>query len=341
MNNINDSNQNKIINIIAVIVCIFMLIFIVSYYYLTNNIFIKKPNAENINVIDVKSSQRSIAVVINNAEAVWNYQSGLNDAYLVYEMLVEGGITRELALYKNVDVDKIASIRSARHYMLDYVLENDAIYVHWGYSPQAKSEISSLGIDSINGIDYENKYFFRDPNIPVSTEHTGYTTTSSIKRAIKDLNIRETTNKKSLLSYSDKEVMDNSEEAKKLYIPFSKTYNVSFTYDEENKVYLKTQNKTDIIDYTSKERIKTKNILILDVDYQPIYGDDENRLNMKNIGSSKGIYISNGKQKNITWEKNYRSDKTVYFNEDGSKLLINDGNTYIALKPNNMAIEIE
>ena len=195
MNNVSDAEGSKLLNIIAIIVCIFMLIFIISYYYLTNNIFIEKPAVDKIDIIDVNSNERPIGIVVNNAEAVWNYQSGLNDAYIVYEMLVEGGITRELALYKGKNTERIESIRSARHYMLDYILENDAIYVHWGYSPQAKGEISSLGIDSINAIDYENKYFFRDASLSLPLEHTGYTTLSSIKRAMKDLKIKDTTTK--------------------------------------------------------------------------------------------------------------------------------------------------
>ena len=56
-------------------------------------------------------------------------------------------------------------MRSSRHYYLDYALENDAVYVHWGWSPQAQSDISSLGINNINGLTYEGVYFFRDKSV--------------------------------------------------------------------------------------------------------------------------------------------------------------------------------
>ena len=88
-------------------------------------------------------NERPIAVMLDNSKASWP-QAGLNDAFLVYEMIVEGGETRLMALFKGADLDKIGSLRSARHYFLDYALENDAIYVHFGWSPQAQSDISKL-----------------------------------------------------------------------------------------------------------------------------------------------------------------------------------------------------
>ena len=103
-----------------------------------------------LKIIDLKSNTRPYAVMINNNSAVWKYQSGLNDAYIIYEMLVEGGITREMALFKDKDVSKIQSVRSSRHYFLDYAMENDALYVHWGWSPQAESDIKTLKIYGID-----------------------------------------------------------------------------------------------------------------------------------------------------------------------------------------------
>ena len=107
---------------------------------------------EPIKIVDVNSNSRPFAVMINNNKAVWGYQAGLQDAYITYEMIVEGGITRLMALFKDKNVSRIASVRSSRHYYLDYALENDAIYAHIGWSPQAQSDISSLGVNAINAV---------------------------------------------------------------------------------------------------------------------------------------------------------------------------------------------
>ena len=103
---------------------------------------------------------RPIAVMIDNHNGAWP-QAGLNQAYMVYEIIVEGGETRLMALFKGVTVDKIGPVRSSRHYFLDYAMENDAIYAHFGWSPQAKSDISKYSINNINGITESSSTFWR------------------------------------------------------------------------------------------------------------------------------------------------------------------------------------
>ena len=85
----------------------------------------------------------------NNKDA-WPH-SGINSAYIVYEIIVEGGETRLMALFKGQDCDSVGPIRSSRHYFLDYAMENDAIYAHLGMSPQAQATFQEFGIQHING----------------------------------------------------------------------------------------------------------------------------------------------------------------------------------------------
>ena len=103
-------------------------------------------------------NDRPIAVMIDNHNQAWP-QAGLNKAYLVYEAIVEGGETRLMALFKGVTVDKIGPVRSSRHYFLDYAMENDAIYAHYGRSPQAESDIKQYKINNLNGITESEKTF--------------------------------------------------------------------------------------------------------------------------------------------------------------------------------------
>ena len=62
-------------------------------------------------------------------------------------------------LFKDKDTARIASVRSSRHYFLDYAMENDAIYTHYGWSPQAESDIASYRINNINGMLEYNNFF--------------------------------------------------------------------------------------------------------------------------------------------------------------------------------------
>ena len=112
------------------------------------NIYVEKFK---VKIIDETSKSRPYAVSINNNHAAWPH-AGLQDAYLGYELIAEGGITRLIALFKDQNTTKIGSVRSARHYFLDYIMENDAIFVHYGQSPQAKEDLSSLNINNVNAI---------------------------------------------------------------------------------------------------------------------------------------------------------------------------------------------
>lgn len=57
-------------------------------------------------------------------------------------------------------------------------LENDAIYVHHGWSPQAQNDISALNVNNINGIQESSNNFWRvkDKKSP----HNMFTSTTSI-----------------------------------------------------------------------------------------------------------------------------------------------------------------
>ena len=93
-------------------------------------------------------------------------------------------------------------------------------------------------------------------------------------------------------------------------------------------------------DYTTKERMTTKNIIVYQNSYSHISSDNKGRLNMNNIGSGKGYFISEGVAVPITWSKSGRKEQTKYKFEDGSDLIVNDGRTYIEVPPTNGSINI-
>ena len=298
---------------------------------------------KKIHIINEESNTRPIAVMINNHSTARKYHSGLQDAYIIYEIIVEGGISRYLAVFKDQNTDKIGSIRSSRHYFLDYALENDAIYVHWGWSPQAQSDIKTLKINNINGLTYEGKYFYRE-EFDASLEHRGFTKMSMIKDAIKKLNYRDTTNEKTLLKYSvdaiDNSNISNSKKADTIEIQYSNSLKDKYIYNEEEKVYYRYVNDKEHVDYQTKKQYTFKNIITYQVSNYTISGDSKGRQDIKNIGSGNGYYISNGYAIPIKWEKKSRAGKTNYYYEDGTELKVNDGNTFIQIQPSNKLLTI-
>ncbi|MFI3260723.1 MAG: DUF3048 domain-containing protein [bacterium] len=287
----------------------------------------------SLNIVDEDSTSRPYAVMINNISAARPYHSGLQEAYIVYEIIVEGGITRYMALFKDQTNEVIGSVRSSRHYFLDYVMENDAFYVHWGWSPQAQEDITTYNIDNINGLYYEGTYFYRE-NINISYEHTGYTKMSMLDVAVEKLNYRTETNKDLLFEY-DSESIDYGEveQASNIDISYSTSLISNFEYDEENQYYLMSINSIPHVDYITDLQYHFKNIITYQIANNVMAGETT-RQEIHNIGSGEGYYFSNGEVIEITWEKTSREAQTVYkVASTGEKLVVNDGNTYIGIQP--------
>ncbi len=290
----------------------------------------KEEKKTKVEVIDVNSKTRNIAVMINNIKKVWGYQSGLQDAHIIYEIITEGGITRLMAIYKDKDTPRIGSVRSARIYYLDYALENDAIYVHVGGSKEAIRDINTLGMSDLNG-----QTIFRDKTLGLRTEHTAFTSMELINKKVSTRKMRSTTEKENLLNYSIDELDLSQKEgaikADNVYISYSASKSTTFKYDEEHKVYKRFQNDIPHTDYVTKEQYTAKNIITYQVANRSY--DSYGRQELDNIGEGDGYFITNGYAVPITWEKKTRSSQTVYRYLDGKEIIVNDGNTYIQIQP--------
>lgn len=310
----------------------------------------EKTNDENLNsatietkkitVVDEDSNSRPYAIVINNFPSAVKVQSGLQDAYMIYEMPVEGGMSRSLALFKDKNTSKIGTVRSARHNFLDYVMENDAIFVHFGWSHYAQDDIPKLNINNINGL-YDSSFWRENPE-NLASEHTAYTSIEKLNNVAKNKGYRTTTDIKPILNYSKDEInlstQDGSTIANDIEITYSGSYKVKFVYDNENKNYKRYVNGNEHTDYFTKKQYTSKNIIVIKLDFEKT--DDNYYLNLHNIGTGTGYFITDGYAVPIKWEKKDRSSKTEYTYLDGTNINVNDGNTWIMMQSVNISTTI-
>ena len=296
------------------------------------------PEAPTLQILDLDNTDRPFAVIINNHGSARPFHSGLQDAFIIYEMVVEGGMTRYLALFDGrTDTNRIGSVRSARHYFLDYVLEHDAILIHNGQSPQARDDFRSLGIDRIEVS--SNRGGFRDNDLRIAVEHRLFTRMELLHNARG--NIRNTRNRDYLLNYSI-ELIDLSEKegvrpATEVEIRYP-TLTITFRFDEETNRYLRYVNNVAHIDFPTGNQLNFKNIITYQVANFTI---DRGRQGLRNIGSGNGYFITGGYAVPITWEKSSRSAQTIYRFADGTPLVVNDGNTFIQIQPTNQRLSID
>lgn len=343
--------KKKIIILIVILILIILGVVGAFVYVITNKksdntVFLgdevlKEEKKEEKTVQIYKGNERPIAVMIDNHKAALP-QAGLNSAYMVYEIIVEGGESRLMALFKSADTDVVGPVRSARHYFLDYALENDAIYVHFGWSPQAQSDISSMGINNLNGLYYDGTSSFwrvKDKSAP----HNVKVSLSNLKKLAEKQKYRTTSEVSSVLKYVTDEV--NLEEGKSAYdvtIPYSDSNKVEYKYNEETKRYQRYSKGVEETDWDTKENITTKNIIITFARNTVLRdGENKDRQNLSNIGTLDGYYITNGKAIKITCEKTARSSRTVYKDLNGNEIKVNDGNTFVQICPIDAKVTIE
>lgn len=285
-------------------------------------------------------NDRPIAVMIDNHNQAWP-QAGLNQAYLVYEIIVEGGETRLMALFKGENVDKIGPVRSSRHYFLDYAMENDAIYAHYGWSPQAESDIKRFSINNLNGITESETTFWRVKD--KSAPHNAVTSTDAILKAAKAKKYKTTSTKESVLNYVADEVeLKDGQGATTVTIPHSTLQKVKYEYDEQNQVYKRYARNKAQADWDTGNSVTTKNIIITFCDnYELDDGENKGRQELKNIGTFDGYYITNGKAIKIKCIKEARNKQTRYEDLKGNEIEVNDGNTWINICPTDADVKIE
>lgn len=348
---------------IILVVILLLIIGVLGCFLLTNDKEIEKKipkkkkitkEEEQIKVVDLSSTERPIAVMINNNKAVWGYQAGIQDAYITYEMIVEGGITRMMAVFKDKNTERIASVRSSRHYYLDYALENDAIYTHYGWSTYAQSDISALKINNINGLTDETP-FWRDKTI--QAPHNVFTSLNKIKSSALEKNYKLTTNNWKNFNYNPKEInlnekfestpsQENESETKNyvlrannISMNYSNSQIRSYQYDSTNKYYLRFMNGASHNDKETGENLHYKNVIIEKVYNYSI--DSYGRQDLTTTGTGEGYFVTDGYAVPINWTKSSRSAKTKYTYKNGEEIELNDGNTFIQIIPTSSDIIIE
>ncbi len=278
---------------------------------------------------------RPIAVMIDNEGTRSLPQGGLDQAQVIYEIIVEGGETRLMPLFWGVSPQMIGSVRSSRHYFLDYSMENDAIYVHFGWSPMAKSDISTLKINNINGVSNGGEIFW-DLTKDKGNWQDSYTSMQNISDFIKKVKYRTTTDKKVNFSYNRSYVEPVSDkQAGKITVRYSGTYTCGYEYDSLTKSYMRFRKGEPQIERVTGKQLAAANIIIQFTDNYTIKGDKAGRQEVRTVGSGKGYFITYGKAVSIKWSKSDRRAPTKYTDDAGNPILLNPGQTWIQVVPVN------
>lgn len=252
-------------------------------------------------------SMEPVTVVINNHAAA-RPQSGLQQATLVYEFLVEGGLTRFLAVY-DAPYDEpflIGPVRSLRPYFAEQALEHGKAVAHSGYSTRTEQMIRGLGILQVTS----SEYLFRDKSR--KAPHNLYTDIVKLRKGAKrDDTMTERTVEEILLP-------EEFEDGSIIEITYQSNYNrVSYTYHEEKNVYLRFINGEPHTDRETGEQYYASRVIIRKTRHQNVPGPDA-LVDIFLDGTGDGFLYEAGKKYEIKWERS--NNQTRYFFLDGTRV---------------------
>lgn len=273
-----------------------------------------------------KLTLRPVAIMINNIKIAQSVQTGVNRADIIYETEVEGGVTRLMAVYKDIaSVGQIGTVRSARYPYVDLALGHDAVYVHCGQDPT----YCAPHLNDIDDISVEtNKYAKRIKN-GLATEHTLYTfgdtlwqgISSRFKTAVAD------TNPWVNFVAPDESITLDGGAAATVSVPFP-NLTTSFTYDSASGLYTRLSAGNVCKDYVNGETTQVKNVFVLLTSITN-YPDGKHR--KVELSSGDGYYVTNGTYTHIKWEKGNSNDSFTFTNTDGTPLKVSAGKSWVCI----------
>jgi len=284
-------------------------------------------------------NSRPIAVMLNNLKKALP-QHGVSQADIIYEVPVEGGITRMLGVYQSVEnVGWIGSVRSSRTCFLELALGHDAVYLHAGGSPDAYNKISAWSVtalDCVNG-SYEGTLYWRDKDRIKNAgfEHSVFTSGEKILKYFPTYSFRKEhkDNYAYEMGFVDDGTPAAGETAQTITVRYSDYKTGVFSYDAEKKLYMITEYKKPYIDGNSGDQVGVTNVIIIKTSVKRIAGDTAGRLDVDLISGGEGWYANGGKLVPITWSKADRNSQFIYTAEDGTPLVLGRGATYVNIIP--------
>ena len=303
---------------------------------------------------DYPEGQRITSVMVNNIVAA-RPQRGLSKADILFEIKVEGGITRFMPVFTDYKtIGEIGPVRSGRDQFFRLILPWQALYIHEGQSVVMQQYAIDFSYGNLNNNDGANGY--RDygrvnwagksyNNGTLALEHTMYTNSDNIQEYIDnnkvDMNKTYNSTFFNFVDYRLGATLDLSNSIDSAYsdkygpvvgdgeyveIVHSQSYKTRFIYDSASNTYKMQQNYSDgqwrdTVDEAADNKVLTfPNVIVLYTDIHTYPGHEKTDLQyVEYAWGGVGYYCCGGKCEKIYWQKGTPLEalRLYYLTEDG------------------------
>lgn len=270
-----------------------------------------------------------VAVMVNNNEDCWP-QTGLQAADVVYEVTVEGQITRFMAIYNDTLPDEVGSVRSARVSACDLWQEWQSIFVHWGGEGDMNgnehvklNSFDTTGMQiRVDGM-YDTTYMFR-----TKEGHAPNNSRVNVAKVVELYAKKNYTPPVHTFAFDPKADLSSWQSMSSVTIPYG--YPTRYDWDAASGSFLRSCKGKPSMDKATGKQLSFKNLVLMFMPHRTLK-DNEHHVVINNVGTGKAMFFRDGKYIEGTWEKATKQSPAIYKDKAGNLITFTPGNTYIGI----------
>jgi hypothetical protein len=248
-------------------------------------------------------------------------QWGIDQADVVYEEIVNGGITRLAAIFNSQAPAKVGPVRSVRPTDTQVVYPLGGIFAFSGGAPYAIASISTAPVKLIDE-DVAGTAMFRDDAL--EAPHNLFAIASQLF-AFKGT----PTPPPALFSYRAPKTKPTGTAVSSFVVPFPSIYPVTWTWDTTTQSWDRTLFGNPDVTGTGV-RESPKNVIVMFVNYVNGIGTENSYADLQ--GSGPVTIFSGGKETQGTWSRGASmADVLQYKTAAGATIKLTPGQTWVEL----------
>ena len=297
-----------------------------------------------VNGLVMPSNQTYPTVVLgikndNNKRA--RPQSGPQDADAVFEVLVEGGMTRFINVFYQSNTNYHGPVRSARPTDPTVLRPVVGVLVASGGTPGLIPEIISIGVPVISD---QRVGYYRISDHPSGTTrkapHNLYADTDTLRTRAINSGYKPTTHPQPLFAWGDPQT-SSWQDIKNITLTFSNYTRVTWKWNgyEYRRTFYdayvgssSTNIHNTISQYGIIKQISTKTLITL---FCEPYIHPLQLPSVKTVGEGRAIIMHDGKLLDVFWKRGDNIDPFHIVDINGNELYVPKGKVWISLVPNN------
>ncbi len=254
--------------------------------------------------------------------------SGLALANLVFELPVEGGATRYLAVFDAATrVEQIGPVRSARPYAIELADGLQAMFAHVGGSPEALDKLQRLRAFRDLNQYWNGRFFWRAQKR--LAPHNVYTRSDLLTAAARVKKFSPGQFNPWKYKADDQIKASSTVRARGVEdgprVSFGGQFNVAWSYDRSTNQYVRSlagERQKDL----DGQQVWAKNVVVMLTDGHVL--DTEGRLRVRTIGIGHATLYRDGQKHELGWKRTAGQHIQI-MDVEGSEAEFNRGTTWI------------